>query len=1075
MASILIVDDRLANREFLVTLLGYHKHRLLEASDGAEALEVIRSNRPDLVITDVLMPTMDGYELVRQLRADPATAATPVMFFTAHYHKHEAAALARSCGVDQVLAKPCDPELILRAVDESLHNPSPATVGAVPSDFNQEHLRVITDKLSETADDLHVSNARLSALVDINLQLASEREPGELLKNVCPAARNLIGARYAVLTVGPKKTESESHFVTCGMDAALTQKLRHYALNEGVIQTAFAASVTRRMINPDGNPLAVGLPSYHPPVHSILAAPVASLAHVYGWLWLTNKVGASEFSEEDERLLGIMAAQVGRIYENGSLYLQIHRHALQLEAEIERRNRTQAALVESEQRFRQLAESIRDVFFLVDADRNRILYISPAYEEIWGRSCSSAYANPRSWAEAVHPEDQSATHERYKRGILAGKFEYEYRITRPDGSVRWIESRGFPIRSDGGRVVRIAGVATDITERKRAEIKIKRLNRVYAVLSGINSLIVRASDRGELFREACRIAVESGKFPLAWIALMDGARITSPLAAWASSDSHRVKLEAAGNQLIEPGGFVQAVTAQQAIIVNDIADDRRIWLREEALASGLRSLVSLPLCLAGNVVALFTLYSEHSGFFDADEMKLLLELAGDISFALDHIQKAERLDYLAYYDALTGLPNRHLLFQRLAEYKDSAADGGHKVALLLIDLERFKNVNHSLGRAGGDELLRQVAKWLVSNAGDGNLVARIGADHFVLVMPQVRDEEQVARFLDKTVEAFLQHTFPLGETALRLGAKVGVVLYPDDGTVADTLFKNAEAALKKAKASGDRYLFYAQRMTETVTLKFTLENQLRLAIENREFVLHYQPKVQLATGQLTGAEALIRWNDPRNGLVAPGSFIPILEETGMINEVGRWALRQVVDDYLRWSAAGLNPVRLSVNVSPLQLRHRDFVTDISNAIGVAPRATGGLELEITESLIMENVKHSIDRLRAIRTMGVTIAIDDFGTGFSSLSYLAKLPVDSLKIDRAFVTDMTTAPEGLSLVSTIINLGRSLKLKVVAEGVETEEQSRLLRLLSCDEMQGYVLSKPLPRDVFETTYLPRQLQ
>jgi diguanylate cyclase (GGDEF)-like protein/PAS domain S-box-containing protein len=1070
MASILIVDDRLANREFLVTLLGYRNHRLFEASDGAEALELVRAQHPDLVIADVLMPTMDGYELVRQLRADPDTAATPVMFFTAHYHKHEAAALAKSCGVEQVIAKPCEPELILRAVDESLRHQPPHDATSVPVDFDQDHLRVITDQLSETADHLHESNARLSVLVDINLRLASEHDPGRLLKHVCPAARELIGARHAVLAVGPKKTESESHFVTCGMDAELTERLRLYTLNEGVTKTAFAARTSRRLVNPTGDPTTVGLPSFYPPVHSIVAAPVASLAHVYGWIWLTDKIGTNEFNAEDERLLAILGAQVGRIYENGSLYLQVHRHAAQLEEEIERRNRAQAALVQSEQRFRQVTENIRDVFFLIDADRNRILYISPAYEEIWGRSCASVYANPRSWAEAVHPEDQAATRENYRRGVLSGRFDYEYRITRPDGTMRWIESRGFPIHDDSGRVERIAGVATDITERKHAEIKIKRLNRVYAVLSGINALIVRADDRGELFREACRIAVESGKFPLAWIGLVDGARIAIPLAAWAGSESSRNKLAVAGSKLLDPGGIVHRVAEQQALIVNDIAIDHRIWLREEALASGLRSLVALPLCLGGNVVALFTLYSQHSGFFDADEMKLLLELAGDLSFALDHIQKAERLDYLADYDAITGLPNRNLLFQRLAEYKQTAASAESRFALLLFDLERFKNVNHNLGRCGGDELLCQVAQWLNAHVGSGSCVARIGADQFALVLPQIATEDEVTRFVESTLDAFLQHTFELNDTSLRVAAKVGVVLYPDDGTAPDTLFKNAEAALKKAKVSGDRYLFYAQRMTDTVAIKFTLEYQLRLAIENSEFVLHYQPKVQLSDGRLTGAEALIRWNDPRTGLVPPARFIPILEETGLIYEVGRWALRQVIDDYLRWSAAGLPAVRLAVNVSPLQLRHRDFITDISKAIGIAVNAAAGLELELTESLIMEDVAHSIDRLRAIRTMGVCIAIDDFGAGFSSLSYLAKLPVDSLKIDRAFITDMAAAPEGLSLVSTIINLGRSLKLKVVAEGVETEEQSRLLRLLSCDEMQGYVLSKPLPRDVFETTYL-----
>jgi EAL domain-containing protein (putative c-di-GMP-specific phosphodiesterase class I) len=295
-------------------------------------------------------------------------------------------------------------------------------------------------------------------------------------------------------------------------------------------------------------------------------------------------------------------------------------------------------------------------------------------------------------------------------------------------------------------------------------------------------------------------------------------------------------------------------------------------------------------------------------------------------------------------------------------------------------------------------------------------------------------------------------------------------MFPTDGADVDTLFRNAEAALKKAKASGERYLFYTQAMNARVAEQLSLENQLRQALDKGEFVLHYQPKIDLVSGKLTGAEALIRWNDPRTGLVPPAHFIPILEETGLIHEVGRWALGQAIEDYLRWQRAGLPGVRIAVNVSSLQLQDRGFVAQLREMIGIDPLAAAGLELELTESLIMEDVRLSIASLRAIRDLGVTVAIDDFGTGFSSLAYLAKLPVDTLKIDRSFITDMTAGPEGLALVSTIINLAHALKLKVVAEGVETEEQSRLLGLLRCDQMQGFLVSKAVPVELFEARFL-----
>lgn len=295
-------------------------------------------------------------------------------------------------------------------------------------------------------------------------------------------------------------------------------------------------------------------------------------------------------------------------------------------------------------------------------------------------------------------------------------------------------------------------------------------------------------------------------------------------------------------------------------------------------------------------------------------------------------------------------------------------------------------------------------------------------------------------------------------------------MFPADGADADTLFRNAEAALNKAKTSNERYLFYNQAMNARVAENLGLENQLRLALEQNQFVLHYQPKVNLVSGKLVGVEALIRWNDPRTGLVPPDRFIPILEETGLIHEVGCWVLHQAIDAYLRWHSAGLPVVRIAVNVSPMQLRHHDFIAEIEQAIGIAPHAAAGLELEITESLIMENIPLSISTLQAIRALGVSIAIDDFGTGFSSLGYLARLPVDTLKIDRSFVIGMTDGPDGLALVSSIINMAHALKLKVVAEGVETEEQSRLLHSLECDEIQGFLFSKPVPEAVFEAKFL-----
>ncbi|MDB6086777.1 MAG: hypothetical protein JWN43_4658, partial [Gammaproteobacteria bacterium] len=577
--------------------------------------------------------------------------------------------------------------------------------------------------------------------------------------------------------------------------------------------------------------------------------------------------------------------------------------------------------------------------------------------------------------------------------------------------------------------------------------------------------------------KSCWIAVEHGEFEMAWIGVVEPGDRKIVVTASAGVDGET--LAAIDGIFSTSEGTLQARTLaaraireKTAVVSNDVRNDETLTLGKMHSQSGIRSIAVLPLIVADKAIGVFVLYTSKREFFEAEGLQLLRELAGNVAFAIDHIEKREQLDRFAYYDALTGLANRSLFLDRVTQYMRSATRDGHQLAVFMIDLERFKKFNDSVGRPAGDALLKQVAEWMAQNVGDVNVLARVGADHFAAVLREVKYEADVARLLERTIEAFMNHPFSLNDVVYRIAAKVGIALFPDDGADADTLFKHAEAALKKAKVSGDRYLFYAPKMTDTVAGSLGLENRLRHALERDEFVLHYQPKVNLASGKLTGAEALIRWNDPQSGLVAPARFIPILEETRLIHEVGRWALRKAIEDYQRWRKAGLPAVRIAVNVSPLQLRNRSFVAEIEEILSVAADAATGLELEITESLIMEDVNHSIVSLRAIRALGIKIAIDDFGTGFSSLSYLSKLPVDTLKIDRSFIVDMLSGADGLTLVSVIINLAHALKLNVVAEGVETQDQLRQLQVLNCDEMQGYVYGKPVPGELFEATYLAR---
>ena len=789
---------------------------------------------------------------------------------------------------------------------------------------------------------------------------------------------------------------------------------------------------------------------------SLAGLPIKQVGAVIGLIGV--------FADETEVFQGKEIALLNEVATDVSFALdKILRNAKHAEAEAAL-HRGEESVRRSEERYRTLFDYAPDGIVIADPesyylDANRSICRMLGYSrmELIGMHA----------ADIVMPDALDQVAPALSLINSGSDYQQEWRFRRKDGSTLDADVH-VTVMPDGN----LLGIIRDISERKLAELKIERANRLYSVLSGINELIVRASDRKHLLRDACHIAVERGRFPMAWVGETDGSRLKLPLVAWVGeAEAYRKSIEAKLQQPpMTDSRLSDAVSTAHVVVINEIATDPRVMFREEAVAAGFASMVALPLTVAGKLEATFAIYSEQVGFFDDDEMALLNELADDISFALDHIQKSERLEYLAYYDALTGLANRSLLLQRLEQNMGGAVSGKFNLALILVDLERFKNINDSLGQVAGDELLKQVAQWLADNAGGTGLLAHLDADRFAIVMPEARRESDVARFLVSMIVAFQDHPFHLEGGVFRIAAKFGVAMFPGDGGDAATLYRNAESALKKAKAGSDRYLFYAREMSEKIAGKLSLENALRQALENDEFELHYQPKVERESGRLVGAEALLRWNDPLNGTIPPDQFVPVLEEIGLIKDVGRWALGKAFDDSLRWKRLGLPALRVAVNVSPLQLRDQRFVEEVRMAISACPEAADGLELEITESVVMQDLELCISSLKAIRAMGLSVAIDDFGTGFSSLAYLIRLPVDTLKIDRLFVANMAETEDGRALVSTIIALAGSLKLQVVAEGVETLEQARILSSMGCDVMQGFLFGRPMPRAEFEAEFV-----
>jgi diguanylate cyclase (GGDEF)-like protein/PAS domain S-box-containing protein len=420
----------------------------------------------------------------------------------------------------------------------------------------------------------------------------------------------------------------------------------------------------------------------------------------------------------------------------------------------------------------------------------------------------------------------------------------------------------------------------------------------------------------------------------------------------------------------------------------------------------------------------------------------------------------KQVQFLAYYDALTELPNRTLLHDRLSQALASARRRKDKVALLFLDLDRFKDINDSMGHSAGDLLLREVAARLKRWAREQDTVARLGGDEFLIVLTDVKDIPGAAVAAERLMDAMIAEFVVQGHL-LRVSCSLGISIFPEHGADGETLIRNADAAMYSAKDYGrNNFQFFTQDMNAEVVERLTLESSLRLALEKRELFLVYQPQMEIASGRITGLEALLRWQHPELGLVPPDKFIRIAENSGLIVPIGEWVLRTACSQARKWQDEGLPTVSVAVNVSAVQFRQEGFRKLIDRVLRETGLAPEYLELELTESLLLSNADVTLSVLRGLKAMGLKLAIDDFGTGYSSFSYLKHFPVSKLKIDRSFVREVAANPDDAAITTAIISMAKSLNLKVIAEGVEDEAQMSFLRAHQCDEIQGYYFSKPL---------------
>ena len=686
-----------------------------------------------------------------------------------------------------------------------------------------------------------------------------------------------------------------------------------------------------------------------------------------------------------------------------------------LGVDITDRKRAELALRESERRFRTLAETTSAAILIYEAER--FVYVNPAALSISGYSQEDV-ATLRVW-DMIHPQDLPfvrANYEKRRRGEDAPA-RYEIRILHKSGEARWVDASPTVIEM-GGRPLGLM-TAFDVTERKRAEENLKLQTTFFQQL-------FENSPEG--------------------IAILDNEdRIVKANPAFSSLFRYGME-EMQGrpiNELIVPEEMAAEATALSGKVLHKEVISKETYRKRKDGTLVPVSILGYPVMVDAHQAGVFGIYRDIT----------------------DRKRSDQRLEYLAHHDTMTGLPNRLFFYERLRQAL-SAARGRHMLAVLFIDLDRFKEVNDTLGHDIGDIVLQTVAKRLTQCGKENDVVARMGSDEFTFLIPSLDTARDVERAVARINAAFAR-PFTVASQEFHISTSIGVSLYPSDGEDVDTLMKNADIAMYRAKAQGgNTHEFFAPEMSTMAAEKMALKNRLRKALEQEEFRLHYQPKVDSASEKILGVEALVRWNHPEMGLVAPGKFMEVAEETGLILPIGEWVLSAACTQARDWQASGLPPLSVAVNLSARQFQQKNLVEVVARSLRESRLDPQYLELEITESTAMFDLENTAYVLRRLSDLGIQIAIDDFGKGYSSLAYLKRFPIHSIKIDASFVRDIVTDPDDAAIVKAIITMGHSLKLHVVAEGVETLEQLVFLRAAECDAVQGYFFSRPAAAQEFQ---------
>lgn len=709
-----------------------------------------------------------------------------------------------------------------------------------------------------------------------------------------------------------------------------------------------------------------------------------------------------------------------------------------------------------------LIDFVPDYLFVKDVD-SRFVVVNKVMTLDTGRTKTNDLIgltdhdlHPRETADVFRACDQDIV--RTGRPII----DREEAVFDAQGNTKWLLTSKVPLRDDKDKIIGLVGIARDITERRRddawrkgeahilemialnanlSDILFELMRLVESQLTGIFGSILLLDDDGSHLRHGAAPSLAK-----AYIKAIDGVRIGPKV-----------------------GSCGTAVHRREPVTTSDIMSDP-LWedYRDLVRPHGYRSCWSTPiLSPQGKVLGVFAMYSLTVREPTQAENRLIDLTTHIAGIAIERKRAEDRIRYMAHHDTLTGLPNRSLLKDRLAQAILQTQRYNPWVSVAFIDLDNFKTINDSLGHTAGDELLLVVANRMIGCVRSTDTVVRLGGDEFViLLVDQLASPEKISATLQR-IRAAIAEPINIDGRALYVTGSMGVATYPNDGQDPETLLMNADAAMYKAKEAGrDNVQFYTAEMNTRVHEKLVLQQEMRDGITRSEFNLIYQPQVDLRSGHVFAVEALVRWQHPTLGLLTPIKFIPMAEETGLIVMLGDWILHEACRQNKAWHDAGLPPVNVCVNVSARQFKEKNLINRVVNALKVSGMEAKFLELEITESLIMQDVDQSIATMNELRALGVQLSIDDFGTGYSSLNALKTFPVARLKIDRSFIKNLATSDSDKAVAGAIISLGQKLNLKVIAEGVETAEQVEFLRDNNCDEIQGYHFSRPVDSGAIE---------